>query len=95
MGKTSTKATIQPYHTSPSRVSPLPPSYIFDDDDDRDDSEERTFETAHSPSELHIKFQPHDEDEDDDDDYEEEDYYSSGHRHSGGRHHEEYKHYLQ
>ena len=76
---------------SPSKVFPLPPSYIFDEDDseDGDDFQCSAFGSAHSPSELHIKYQPHD----DEDDFEEEEYYSSAHGHAGHKNHDEYQHH--
>ena len=57
------KTAIMPLHTSPNKVLPLPPSYIFDDNED-DSQEENAFGLAHSPSKLHMKYRQDDEDED-------------------------------
>ena len=47
-----------PQQTSSSRVSPLPPSHIYDEDYGEEDSEDDgPFGDAHSPSEFCIKCQ--------------------------------------
>ena len=54
-----------PVHTSPIKVSPLPPSNIFDDKDEGefDSDDDGQFGSVHTPSELNIKYLQDNEDD--------------------------------
>ncbi|KAJ1095553.1 hypothetical protein NDU88_000715 [Pleurodeles waltl] len=75
-GLSPTDQLLLPKHTSLSKVTPFPPHHLLDDESE----EEGLFGVAHSPSELHVKYQ--DDDQDDDQYYHSSVYTSENMKHS-------------